>query len=64
MIFEAKVDDVSYWVIENKAPAAFEKIKVFSSANFYNPAAGKIKNLKIQTKVTLYYYKNIQNSTF
>ena len=59
-MFTAKVDDAAYWVIENTAPAAFEKIKVFVSDNFYTPAAGKIKNLKIQTKVTLYYYKNIQ----
>jgi hypothetical protein len=53
------IDDTSYWVVENTAPAAFEKIKVFGSDNFYTPAAGKIKNLKIQTKVTLSDYTNI-----
>jgi hypothetical protein len=45
-----RIDDVSYWVIENNDARVFENMKVFASDNFWNPAAGKIKNLKLQTE--------------
>ena len=50
-MFEVKVDDISYWVIENNAPAEFEDVKIFGSDNWYKPASGKIKNLKVETKI-------------
>ena len=53
-MFAVKVDDISYWVIENNVAAGLKNIKVFGRDNFYNPAAEKIKNLKIQTEVTLF----------
>ena len=62
-MFTVKVDDVSYWVIENRATSMFEDIKVFGGDNHYNPAAGKIKNLKVQTKVT-YLAVQISNPYF
>ena len=49
-MFEVKVDGKSYWVIENDSPAAFKDLPVWCSDKWYNPPAGKIKNLKIQTK--------------
>ena len=49
-MFEAKVDDISYWVIENTGPAEFKNVKIFVADNWFNPASGKIRNLKVQTK--------------
>ena len=50
-MFEVKIDDISYWLIENNDARVFENMKVFASDNFWNPAAGKMKNLKLQTKI-------------
>ena len=66
-MFTVKVDDVSYWVIENRATSMFKDNTVFggdnhynpAADNHYNPAAGKIRNLKVQTKVT-YLTTNIK----
>ena len=62
-MFTVKVDDVSYWVIENRATSMFKDNAVFGGDNHYNPAAGKIKNLKVQTKVT-YLAVQISNPYF
>ena len=45
-----KIDEKSYWVIENNAPPSLQHVKVFSADNWHDPAAGKIRNLKIQTE--------------
>ena len=47
-MFEVTVDGVTYWLLENKDARVFKNIKVFASDDFYNPAAGKIRNMKIR----------------
>ena len=46
-MFEVKVDDISYWVIENNVPAEFDDVKIFAADDWFNPASGKIRNLKV-----------------
>ena len=48
-MFEVKVDDKSYWVVENNAPALFKAVKLFAADDWYDPTSGRIKNLKVHT---------------
>ena len=49
-MFEAKVDDISYWVIENTGPAEFKNVKIFVADTWFNPASGKIRNLETNSE--------------